>query len=134
MIELLMGAATIVLMAGFAGLYAYAAISAQRPNAPRPRKQKKRHPLQDVADQQARNAEHRLHVDRDALSRHQFLVIAANRLIQLWPGFDFDRAMRELNDYLLDVETPDMDWSPEAAREIAECYASEYGEPYGANS
>lgn len=67
----------------------------------------------------------------------EWLHRATLRLLEMWPQWEYDRALRELTDFADEAvrEYPSHDWeySEQTAKELAEEYAREYGENYGSN-
>jgi hypothetical protein len=86
---------------------------------------------------QAREAETRAAAQREADRLWKFLDAFAWRLMEKWAGLTYDEARKHALNCLdaYDMSFPDSqhDWSEAGAREMAEIYAADNGESFGAN-
>jgi len=94
--------------------------------------------IRAILQKQAREAEDRAKIGGEALRLNLFLDAFARRLMEKWMGLTYDEARKHaldcLDAYQMRFPDPGYDWSEAAARELADVYADENGEPYGANA
>jgi hypothetical protein len=93
--------------------------------------------MRAVLQRQAREAEERAKARGHEYRLEQFIEAFARRLMERWAGLTHEEARKHahdcLNAYDMRFPDPEYDWSGTAARELADSYADENGEHYGAN-
>jgi hypothetical protein len=93
--------------------------------------------MRAILQRQALQAEEAATYRNASLRLERFLDAFARRLMEKWAGLTYGEARKHARDcldaYEMHFPDPEYDWSEAGARELADTYADENGEHYGAN-
>lgn len=127
------GIATLALIACIAVGYANAVFEMQERERTKQAQKRKMDAWKVILAQQAADASRRAKAHHDGLpTEKEWISKAVDRILQIWPTMDRDRAWTEIKGAMevagMRFGDPDYDWSYDAAIEFAEEYARECGE------